>query len=391
MNANTVKDVVFIIATILIPMDGLRLGKVGPAEILMLVWCLFNLDKTKNMMKSKLLIEFWLVFLSVLLLSTSYGVIYYPEESWSFAGVITYVYFAIVSIMVCQTFCGRSINSIYAVVKWISFGSSIWYFSLYILAKRGMTSLLGAPLWFYSKFTGGAQNPNKLASYLNFIFVLSIIVFKTSKKWYEKCLGLVCLGIVFFIGATTDSKMFILAVVATIGMLIIFEILKIFSEIDKIRFVTTSISLLCMMIMFLYDEIYMLFYKIVASDSNGLGRFRLFASITYTLEKNPIIGLGPGGHALNGTQAYHSTYFEILAMVGIVGMFVFVIFSIKLIKKVWAYKVWIVLIGMLYFLGIAHFAFRSFEYWVAVGLAIAVAETSNIHVCEKKRRISSYE
>ena len=58
--------------------------------------------------------------------------------------------------------------------------------------------------------------------------------------------------------------------------------------------------------------------------------FEIFASIGDTLRKNWLFGLGPGIHGLDGTIEYHNAYLEILAMGGIIGFGIFIVFSSRL-------------------------------------------------------------
>ena len=104
----------------------------------------------------------------------------------------------------------------------------------------------------------------------------------------------------------------------------------------------------------------------------GLKRFKLFGSIGDSLRKSAIFGLGPGMHALNGQWTYHNSYLEILAMSGVVGLFLFLQFIIVLIKECVKNNRLLLLVLPLLVFSIGSFAIRNIEFWLVVSMAYSI-------------------
>jgi O-antigen ligase len=117
-----------------------------------------------------------------------------------------------------------------------------------------------------------------------------------------------------------------------------------------------------------FDKLWSLFYNWIASDSNGLGRFRIFASYPETFWKSPVFGLGPGVHGLNGTIEFHNTYLEVLAMSGMAGGIVFVLFTLNAWKEVRWSPFTLGMFVTLYVFGLAGFGMRRLVFWIILSI-----------------------
>ena len=115
-------------------------------------------------------------------------------------------------------------------------------------------------------------------------------------------------------------------------------------------------------------------YNWISEDANGIGRISIFKSIVYTLQKNWIVGLGPGTHGGNGTIEYHNTYLEVLAMGGVLGFGVFTVFVVRLFKALRVRPVLCFVLLPLFTYGIAGFSMRRLCFWIFVPMLIAYAE-----------------
>ena len=109
----------------------------------------------------------------------------------------------------------------------------------------------------------------------------------------------------------------------------------------------------------------------VKEDVNGVGRINIFKSVTYLFNKNPVFGLGPGDHALNGTFEFHNSYLEIFAMTGVLGTILFLKYSIGLFQRASDYPEFLLALIILYAYGFAGFTFRRLIYWSIQSLAYA--------------------
>ncbi len=100
----------------------------------------------------------------------------------------------------------------------------------------------------------------------------------------------------------------------------------------------------------------------------------IFRTIGIALKKNPIFGLGPGGHAYDGTMEFHNTYLEILAMTGVVGFFIFAKFSLRIYRVLKSDYTLYLIVLPLYAYGLAGFSMRRLVYWNLIVLAVVLAQ-----------------
>lgn len=375
-----IRDWILIMGIMLAPMTGLRIGKVGPAEFLCLIWCLPVL---KDLFVSDLReykFKFWILFIYVTFLGTLYGLAFYPNETSTF-GIVTYVYLGLIFLCICKGLSKKSyeeVNNIFAVLCVVI---ALWYIFLYFYSNVS-NSFFGAPLWYgnHYRYSGGGTNPHQLAVCMGAaIFGNARSFLRTKGICIEKFIYAACVLICLFIAGETESSTLVASIAITTFLGVF---LYVFSKIDnkqkKTAFIIVTVLLCVAVFIIFYDAIYNVFMNWLADDENGMGRLEIFKTLPYTLKKNPIIGLGPGIHAFDGVFEYHNTYLEIIAMSGFVGFFIFVLFSIRLFKKLGNETMLMLCIIPLYSYGLAGFAMRRLIYWSVLAIVITLAEKSGI-------------
>ena len=152
-------DWLLIIGSVIAPMTGLRITKVGPAEMLCFIWAIRYLSPSMN---RNAFTKFFTVFLSAMLIGTLVGLAVAPDEL-SRNGWFTWLY---LSYIACTLFSVISKNDLLyneKIFDLICRLSVVWCLFLYIYSITVKNSFLGAPLWYYSRFTGGGTNPHQIA------------------------------------------------------------------------------------------------------------------------------------------------------------------------------------------------------------------------------------
>ena len=112
-------------------MTGLRISKVGPAELLVLVWILLNM---KNIVKLKINnynTVFWFVFMFLLSVGSGYGIIFYPNQV-SITQLITWLYLMIISLGIYQVFKLKKVTYSTNFLKKLVIVTILWYFFFFI-------------------------------------------------------------------------------------------------------------------------------------------------------------------------------------------------------------------------------------------------------------------
>lgn len=375
---------ILIIAIVLAPMTGLRIWKIGPAEGLLLVWCLLNIRYYKYIKYEDINFRFWLLFLFILTFGTGYAIIFYPIGS-NPSGILTYFYLSFVSLGVYTTLIKKSGFEIKQILYKISIYSGLWYMFLYIYSLFISTSILGAPLWYgMQRFSGGGTNPHQIAVFLSVIIFISYYGFINVNSLGYKVIMLLNISSTVYLGMQTKSSTFILALVFTTVLLLVTELTNYFKQKnEKFILLTTLLILFLILIIIFFSEIYWLVLDWINSDPNGLGRFHLFYSVSLPFSKSPIFGLGPGTHAAGGVKELHNTYLEVLAMSGTMGIIVYAVYSYRIFKKLsYDYRLLFIILP-LYIYGFAGFAMRRLVYWTTLMIILALSKRNSEEIFKK--------
>ena len=363
-------DWLLVIGVTLAPMTSLRIWKIGPAEIICLLWGLRYLIDGK--IKRSILASFFFVFLISLLIGSLCGYFVAPSEL-RIADIITWTYFGVISLMLYKGLKENSIAYNEFLLYIVAKTSLIWYFFLYAYSIVISKTLLGIPLWYASvRFSGGAINPHQVAVFfcsIVFVFVRQIV--KKNRVLTNSCFSLVCIYLLWQTASSTGEMALVIGMV----VMLFLGLSSFFPEGKRKLYMVVIGFLVILIAIFGYSYFLELFMDWVQEDANGMGRLDIFSSFPQAFLRSPIFGLGPGVHARSGVIEFHNTYLEVLAATGVWGGMVFLMFSIILIKKVlksdWSM---LPIIISLYVFGFAGFAMRRLVYWCLLSFVFVLAE-----------------
>ena len=369
-------DWILIVGITVSPMNELRIWKIGPGEALIALWCLGHWRDIFNLRLSHFFVRFWVPFLAVITLGMLYCRSNYPRES-SADGLLTFAYFFFISIGIYSGLLNKSSREIKRLYYTLGIVCAGWYYFLYIYSNTVSRTFLGANLWYYnSRFSGGANNPHQVAVTLSSIFFSDITQLTDSQIRPEKKILPLLAGVACIILAlATKSSTLLAAFAVSLTLFAYYLIMKKLSD-RRQRWLVSSV-LLAILILFVSlfrGWIIRMSYEWLESDANGLGRLSIFKSITFTLQKNWLIGLGPGVHGYNGRIEYHNSYLEILAMGGVIGIIIFAVFTVRLSKRLSVSPD--MLFGMIpvYAYGLGGFSMRRSIFWVMCAILTAYAD-----------------
>lgn len=371
-------DKILLIGIVLAPMTGLRIAKIGPSELLVFFWCFLNIKTIVKIKVGNFNFLFWFIFFILIVFGVSYGVVFYPDQV-IVTDIFTWSYLMFVNLGIYQVFRNKGYNYSSNFLKKLVISGSIWYLFLYFYSLIVSGSFWGAPLWYGDfRFSGGATNPHQIAVLIGAFVPLTLKYIQSSTKKREKLFYLLAFSICIFLGYQTRSATLQLAIVLSLLILFLLKLGKVVHSKKNKVIVYCLITVMLTIIVYFNNE-YIIGRTLVwiESDPNGLGRLSLFSSITDTLQKNFIFGLGPGIHAWEGTAEYHNTYLEILAMSGILGLVNFFIYSLKVFKIINIDIYFVSSVLALYFYGLAGFSMRRLVYWAIIAIILAIAEQLN--------------
>jgi O-antigen ligase len=369
-------DWLLIVGLILAPMTGLRVWKVGPAEVLVLVWCLKHFPRV-TIHKSDFPL-FFAVFLGSMALGTVWG-LFVAREEVVLSGWATWIYILFVSLGMYEGLTRNSVDYNERLLRCFASLASVVHILLYVYARMGNSSIFGAPLWYYYRYSGGGTNPHQIAILMcALVFLLAREVLRRRGVLWNLFLAFGC---VYVLLETESATAIVALVTGTMVEIILVANRPVKKRAQRIRLVIVECLMGLLLLVVLYNLLYRYAYSWIASDSNGLGRFQIFSNIKNTFVKSPFFGLGPGVHSRTGRGLieYHNTYLEVLAASGLVGFIALFVFSLRLLKLTLADNTFLPVIVSIYVYSLAGFAMRRLVYW---GVVVFVTV-----ICSAKKRM----
>lgn len=366
-------DWILIVGLVLSPMNEFRIGKVGPGEALVLLWCIRYFWQMLTYKKNVVFSRFWLTFLPVISLGTAFCVMFYPNEGTP-SGLFTYGFFAVVSLCIVVGLNTRPSAEIKRILYMMGIMACFWNMFLYYYSKHIDYYFFDATLWYRGvRFSGGANNPHQVATLLGSALFINIIhLVDRDCSLTDKILPLLAVGMGLFVAMQTRSSTLTATIFATSILYFYYLLLKnLSSKSQKWAATSVLVILVSVLIGLFREKLFDYVFDFVESDANGLGRFEIFASISDSLRKNWLFGLGPGIHGLDGTIEYHNAYLEILAMGGIIGLGVFIFFSSRLFPLLMTDPAILFAVIPLYAYGMGGFSMRRLSFWVVVSVTAA--------------------
>lgn len=367
-------DWLLIIGLSLAPMTGLRIWKIGPAELLCFIWGLRFFPK--RIIRLNIISKFFIAFLGSMFIGTFIGRIVAPNElvmgDW-----FTWLFLAFIALAIYDGIINNDLDYNEALLNYFCFIAASWYIVLYFYSLYVSRSFLGAPLWYRGvRYTGGARNPHQVAVLMcgiTFCFIRNII---KKRLIIPSIIGVIAaIFVEFQTASSTGIASIFFGILATV-MILTFYNLNTTSA--KISVLTLEMIVGVVITAVAYPVLYRYFYIWLSNDANGLGRLDLFAQIGATLRKSPLFGLGPGVHALWRTDAkeFHNTYLEIIAATGLIGFISFMVLTIRSIKTLLSDATLIPVMVAIYGYGLAGFAMRRLAYWGIFIFILVIAEQS---------------
>ena len=364
-------DWLLIVGAMLAPMTGLRIWKIGPAEVMCFLWALRYISLRS--IRFNFLSKFFTVFIFCMFLGTLICSNVAPEEvrleSWP-----TWIFLVVISCVLLRVVEQNDLNYNIKVFDLICRFSTLWYALLYVFSRTVSRSFLGAPLWYYYRYAGGGTNPHQLAVLMCGIAFWYIYKFSQRRKIVDIVFFLLTL---FLLSETKSSTGIAAIAVGVFVYVAIWLIESGRSSTQKAVFLSMEFLVIIMTITLFYRQLFQMAYEWVSEDANGLGRFYIWSSFKQAIMKSPLVGLGPGTHGISyyGIKEFHNSYLEIFAASGVIGFIAFIVLTIIIIKKVIkGYPKLLPIIVAMYGYSMAGFAFRRLAYWVVMIFTIVIAE-----------------
>ena len=381
-------DIIFSLGIVFTTMTSLRTSNlpIGIGEVLLLLWMvkqLFTLYNNRERLPKNLsyVIFLGILFFTILLLGAVVSIINIRINISSMVhDLIAYSFSYFILIFLYLKSHQNSLESIMKTLLII--GVSIFGFLLMWSRIKG-NHFMGMNLMYgLNRFTGGAKNPNQLGIFIAPLPFLALYFIKNerSKSYVKKIILILCFIVSINIGLNINSDAINgtwLIMLMVSGFIIAYSKFKSHS---KIILLLVSI-IVVITILYLYGNI---INKNIIKYFNELdhdgSRGDLWVQGIKKYLESPIVGFGPGGHLVLGTNQNgeaHNSFIDLLTQGG---TFIFLLYNYIIIKIFKNIKVKpylnLVFITLLVF-SISHFTLRHPVYWVYFTFLLTYENTNN--------------
>lgn len=370
-------DWIFIVGLTLSPMTGWRVGKVGPAEVIILAWCVFALLAERGHVRVGRYGLLWGLAYTVLLVSTAHGLIVTPSMTRP-TDLVTWLYIGACSVLSVALLRSRTKSEIEPLLSRAGSIPTLWFGFLYVYSLVVSKSFLGAHLWFANtRYSGGADNPHHLALLLGacvFINLRSALRAGGLKRlWF-----LLVAALAIFLGLQTASSTLLVALAVPAAVTIVSMMLdRVPTPRGRVALQTLVVVVVGAIAALQWQRIITLIAQFLESDENGVGRLVIWTSFDQVLDKLLLLGLGPGSYANGGLMEFHNSYMEMAAMLGIPLTLIFAVLLFVRFRHVFTqWSLQVIVLSLLVY-AIAGFSFRRISFWLLVALCIALSQKTS--------------
>ncbi len=367
-------DWILVIGVILAPMTNFRFGKVGPGEVLCLLW---SLKYIKTLFDDTMFSRFFAVFISVMFVGQALATVFVPEEVAVYGG-FTWIYLGTVASLMFNGLKTKSKEYLENLLQVCGAGFSLWFFFIYLYSFCVSSSFLGAPIWYGGvRYAGCAHNPHQFAVGIC-VAMFVCVRFIIHKKNIP--LNIACVILAWIQLVATQSSTGFLATGCSILVLANVQLLRTRAFYgNKAQILAASYAIVIGLTLACSTWLYGSFMDWVKSDPNGEGRLELFSKIGNCYTRCPIsilVGLGPGVHSADengqGAAEFHNTYLEVLSSTGLMGTFAFALLTVRLIVLFKQEPYYYLPLTALYAFGFSGFAMRRLPYWTFLVIIAAI-------------------
>lgn len=371
-------DYLLVAGTILAPMTGLRVGQVGPGEVLILVWCVLAFQNSRKFVmvdglrRTLATTSFWIAFIASTLIGSLIGIGKVPDQV-HLSQLLTWSYLAVVAISLNHGLLQRSNLQLRLLLERIAQATCLWNFALYFYSLTVAPSFFGAPIWFAeTRFSGGGDNPHQVALLLGVAVVVLVWSLGGLPEHMRSApYNILLAGISLFLCVQTESSTLYMSLV--LSLLVAVLVVAVLSKLHGIRRLFAIVAIIIAMLVS-FSQLISYARSFVESDANGQGRFDIWSSLPDVFTASPIFGFGPGTHAWGGAAEFHNSYIEVLAMSGLVGLLLFLIYHTYVLVSLRREPSLLPVVTLIMAYGFAGFTARRLPYWIVLILVLVIAQ-----------------
>lgn len=363
-----------VLGVVLSSFTQLRIGPVGPSEILLFCLILITLILTKGnwVIHKNIYNIFWIIFLfTTVFFTLVFGII---ESNLNFFHVrefLSYIFIFFFVLFLFNYYENQDYKKIEKILMYIYIVSSALIIPIYIYSLFS-TNLLGYQLYFGERLRLLSDNPHQLSSYIGPIVILGLKYFSRNLFTFKNILLSINTIILTSIGISTLSTTFYIAIIISLIIVIVLNVRNYTRIFNNYKYLVSSIS--CAMLILILSILFFrldLIYNIFLSDENGVGRIMLWISAVYLSLQNYFFGYGfgtviPISSNIIATSEAHNLLLDILLKGGILPAVLLFILFIYTLYKFLPYKLYTAIFIFICIYSFAGFTLKRIIFWYLI-------------------------
>ncbi|MGD9678858.1 MAG: O-antigen ligase family protein [Vulcanibacillus sp.] len=335
------EEQLLLIAIIFSPFTQLRYGFIGISELAFILFILkiafsrnikINIKNRSDFLFSK----FWLLFFIFSLIGLFYNYIVMKHVSGMLSSMIFDLFSYVLIFLLCIAMEIYIVNFKEVDIKKLLYRVYL-YISIIMLilfgTSRFTSNLFGYTLLYYHYFSPFANNIHQVSMVMAPLPFLGLKVLIEEKKTVNKIFHLLLIISNIYIAIETGSlKIAIGFLVGAIFIIYFLMYNRNKHRLEKLLFILSFSAVLSIVIYYNYEYIAKNIMEFFISEDSGAGRQILWE---YSFEKimhSPIVGYGPGSHALYywDYNDAHSTLITVALQGGLLALAFYILLNIKL-------------------------------------------------------------
>ncbi len=329
-----------VISTVLLPFTLLRFGALGIGELILILLFFLEFKKRKFsfLFREFVFTKFWTIYLIISLIGFSYNVIILKHDTGTLEGMLfdfSAYFLILLTSYTVESYNKRGKVSFFKILKYVFYGSSIILTILYIVSFF-TPSIFGLSLRYHIHFAPLVKNLHQISMFIVPLPFVGVFLVEQEKKYTVKLVIIIFIILLTSMALDTGSFKALAGIYVGFVGYFFFKLINYVSGRNRniILFLSVIISVLFFLLYF--DSISMILQNIFNEEDNNDGRSNLYSKALKIGFNSPVFGLGTGAHIYNGGKFWdaHQTLFTVFLQTGLLGLFWFIWFFSKLVKRI---------------------------------------------------------
>ena len=336
----TVFQKYFVFIILILPFTQLRFGIIGVGEIILIILFLSKLRKPMYNIHKKDFVfsKFWTYYIILIFFGFLYNEFFLRVKT----GTINSMFFDFSSysliLITCITFENyNERNSIdyKKLFKAIFLSSGIIFTILYVVSLR-YSSILGLSLRYYGRFVPLSINLHQVAMSMSPLPFIGIFVIEGEKNKTKKILYLLLVIMLFIMTIETGSFKAFAGLIVGLVFYVFLKFMHLFNKKNRYIFYFIILFLTLLFCFINFEVISNVLSVMFEEEDRGGSRSSLYSE-GFNLGLSSLFGRGPGAHVLYNSIYYdaHNSLLSVFIQSGVLGVLVFLLFLVRLIKKIY--------------------------------------------------------